>query len=117
MPVRRGRHSPFPGDKEPRRGLRPLTVLAMCSVVAVLAVVVTQAVTPRAHSGGGSVSAAEPGDQATTDDSGTGGGTDAGPPTDDPTGEAADPPGDESGPAPAVPPGVPPAQPPAPAPP
>ncbi len=53
------------------RGLRPLTVVALCSVVAVLAVLATETTHPYNGGGGGTSSAAiDPGDGSDSDSSG-----------------------------------------------
>src|SRR5690348_7580471 len=90
-----GRHEPLPGDGRPSRGVRPLTVLALCCVVAVFAVIVTQAVGgPRGSNG--SVAAGEPSASATSDSGTGGGGADDPSTSDDPTGEPTDGPSDEA---------------------
>jgi Alpha-galactosidase, CBM13 domain len=109
-----GRHRMRFVDARVSRGLRPLTVTALCSIVAVLAVLVTQTVHPRgATSGGASAYSAGQGNGApAATDSGT---TDQGQ-TDDGTPSDAPSTADSSGPAaaPAVPPADPPAPPAAP---
>ena len=60
-----GRHRMRFADARNPRGLRPLTVIALCSVVAVLAVLLTQTVHPQgAASGGASVNSAGQGNTA-----------------------------------------------------
>jgi Alpha-galactosidase, CBM13 domain len=104
-----GRHRMRFADARMSRGLRPLTVAALCSVVAVVAVLVTQTLHPQGATSGASIYSAGQGNTATAATDGTStdsGQSDDATPADDPSaaGPAA---------APAVPPPAPPAAPPA----
>ena len=101
-----GRHRMGFTDARVARGLRPLTVTALCSIVAVLAVLVTQTLHPQGATSGSSIYSYGQGNAAAATD---GGSTDAGPSDAGPSDAATQP--DDPSAAPVAAPAVPPADP------